>query len=282
MVAVSGGVDSVALLDMLAGQKNLELIIAHFDHGIREDSAEDALFVKGLAAKYGLVFVDGRGELGAEASEETGRLARYGFLENVKKDHGATAIVTAHHQDDLIETAVINTLRGTKRRGLVSLRSTEQVKRPLLGMTKKQIVAYAKVKKLTWREDSTNKSDDYLRNRVRKLIKSSLNSKKRLVVIESLEKVKNCDDQVNELVNEILIKCSGGNNLDKKFINSLYLAEAYEITAGWLRGNGAGFDSRALSRLVISARILNTGAEADLTGGWFCRIGRQQITLRRR
>ena len=77
IVAVSGGVDSVALLDMLARLSDHELIVAHFDHGIRSDSAEDALFVSGLAEQYGLPFEMRREELGSNASEDLARTRRY-------------------------------------------------------------------------------------------------------------------------------------------------------------------------------------------------------------
>src|SRR5437764_343012 len=123
VVAVSGGVDSVALLDMLARSDDLKLVVAHFDHGIRKDSAKDRKFVEDLAKNYDLPFVYEEGHLGSGTSEAVARGARYDFLHRVKKSHGAQAIITAHHQDDVLETAIINLLRGTGRKGLTSLTS---------------------------------------------------------------------------------------------------------------------------------------------------------------
>lgn len=120
IVAVSGGVDSVVLLDMLAKQADLQLVIAHFDHGIREDSKQDALFVAHLAAKYHVPFESERVELGHGASEALAREKRYAFLRMMFKKYNADAIITAHHQDDVIETSMINILRGTGRHGLSS------------------------------------------------------------------------------------------------------------------------------------------------------------------
>ncbi len=131
IVAVSGGIDSVSLLHALTSDKSLHLIVAHFDHGIRDDSALDAKFVANLARELGLSFVTQRVKLGFEASEAVARKHRYKFLHRACIENNADAIVTAHHQDDVIETAIINTLRGTKRRGLISLKSTELIKRPL-------------------------------------------------------------------------------------------------------------------------------------------------------
>ncbi|HEX6258362.1 MAG TPA: tRNA lysidine(34) synthetase TilS, partial [Candidatus Saccharimonadales bacterium] len=121
VVAVSGGVDSIVLLDMLAGQAGLELIVAHFDHGIRQDSTEDAEFVRAAAQRYSLPFELGQATLGPGASEEAARTARYSFLRSIAKKYQAR-IVTAHHADDVIETIAINVARGTGWRGLVSLR----------------------------------------------------------------------------------------------------------------------------------------------------------------
>jgi tRNA(Ile)-lysidine synthase len=176
VLAVSGGVDSVVLLDMLAKQPNLELVVAHFDHGVREDSASDAEFVASLAEKYNLSFETKREELGKNVSEEIARNRRYEFLRAVAQKHNAK-LVTAHHADDVIETIAINLIRGTGWRGLASMDS--DVLRPLTNITKDEIIRYAKANNLDWREDSTNASDDYLRNRIRHRMKGFDNDSKR-------------------------------------------------------------------------------------------------------
>lgn len=167
IVAVSGGVDSVVLLDMLSRQSKLGLVVAHFDHGMREDSIADRIFVQQLAKERGLSFEYGQGRLGPDASEATARKARYEFLGKVQKKYRANALVTAHHQDDLIETAIINLLRGTYRKGLSSLKSTDTLVRPLLNKSKRDLYDYAKSHKLEWREDPSNADTSYLRNYVR-------------------------------------------------------------------------------------------------------------------
>jgi tRNA(Ile)-lysidine synthase len=112
VVAVSGGVDSVVLLDHLAGHPEYELVVAHFDHGIRDDSREDEAFVRSLAEKYNVPFESKREDLGKQASEELARDRRYAFLRSVAGKHNAQ-IITAHHADDAVETIAINLLRGT-------------------------------------------------------------------------------------------------------------------------------------------------------------------------
>lgn len=166
VVAVSGGVDSVVLLDMLVrSAADCNLVVAHFDHGIRTDSAQDAVFVADLARKYGLRFESQREVLGSGASEDLARTRRYRFLRAVAKQNKA-GLITAHHGDDSIETVAINLLRGTGWRGLAVLDS--DIVRPLLDLSKLEILAYASANKLTWHEDSTNASDAYLRNRLRR------------------------------------------------------------------------------------------------------------------
>jgi tRNA(Ile)-lysidine synthase len=200
IVAVSGGVDSVALLDMLSRQSELDLIVAHFDHGIREDSVRDAEFVASLAAKYGLKFETKREELGGSASEELARERRYKFLRSVAGKYNAR-IITAHHADDVIETIAINLLRGTGWRGLAVMDS--DIIRPLTNMTKSEILGYAKQNKLVWQEDITNVDDKYLRNKVRQqTINLDNDTKLQLLALWSEQKVlkKQIDDVIKETV----------------------------------------------------------------------------------
>lgn len=165
VVAVSGGVDSVVLLDMMRRLPETRLVVAHFDHGIRDDSKVDAEFVGRLARQYGLEYHTKREELGRSASEELARTRRYKFLRELAKSYDAK-IVTAHHADDMVESVAINLLRGTGWRGLAVMGS--DVLRPLSDKTKAELLDYALKHNLEWHEDSTNASDAYLRNRVRR------------------------------------------------------------------------------------------------------------------
>src|SRR5438132_889977 len=117
IVAVSGGVDSMVLLDLLRTKPELKLIVAHYDHGMRPNSTADRQLVQAVSKHHGLTFIYDQGKLG-NASEATARRARYDFLHQVREASQARAIITAHHQDDLLETAILNILRGTGRRGL--------------------------------------------------------------------------------------------------------------------------------------------------------------------
>lgn len=202
LVAVSGGVDSVALLDTLSQVEGNELVVAHFDHGIRSDSAEDERFVRMLAEKYGHQYVSRREELGEDASEAHARSRRYAFLREQAKAHDAK-IVTAHHLDDLVETVAINLHRGTGWRGLAPFHSS--ISRPLVHTPKVDIITYAKKRGLAWREDSTNASDAYLRNRLRKKTASlTLDEKRQLHALQATQKTirEEINKEVKMLVGE--------------------------------------------------------------------------------
>lgn len=166
-MAVSGGVDSMVLLDVVRRLPDVTLVVVHVNHGIREDAIEDAKLVGRMAMSHNLPYESIDLHLGAGASEEEARRQRYAFLRRVCKKYNARAILTAHHRDDILETAIINMLRGTGWRGLSSLRSTPQVIRPFLSTSKHDLIAYAKKHHLEWRHDSTNDDQRYLRNYVR-------------------------------------------------------------------------------------------------------------------
>lgn len=179
----------MVLLDKLVKDGRHTLIVAHFDHGIRDDSFEDARFVEQAAEKYGLPFETTREELGLQASEETARTRRYAFLRKVSEKHEAV-IVTAHHLDDLVETVAINFIRGTGWRGLAVFDAQRSgIERPLIGLEKKELLRYAREHSLEWREDSTNASERYLRNRLRPQVQNlTYDQKYQILALNSAQK----------------------------------------------------------------------------------------------
>lgn len=202
VVAVSGGVDSVALLDMMVRANAGQLVVAHFDHGIRDDSHEDVLFVAELAKKHNLPFETRREELGLEASEALARERRYAFLCELADKHSAT-IVTAHHLDDLVETVAINMTRGTGWRGLSVFHS--DIERPLVDIEKSALIAYAQKNGLTWREDSTNEDHKYLRNRIRTktgALSSEAKRSLRALQLQQHQAKKTIEDEAKALIGD--------------------------------------------------------------------------------
>jgi len=177
LAAVSGGIDSVVLLDVLlelSKEFGFALAVAHLDHGWRSNSAEDARFVANLAANAELEIVSGRLDQ-ADAQENrglgregAGREARRRFLLRASESLGATHIAAGHTADDRAETILFNLSRGT---GMAGLSGIDPVQgpfiRPLIGVRRDEITAYATKRNLQWREDETNADTSFARNRIR-------------------------------------------------------------------------------------------------------------------
>jgi tRNA(Ile)-lysidine synthase len=260
VMAVSGGVDSVALLHMLQQQDGLELVVAHFDHGMRADAVKDRLFVQELAKNLGLPFVYEEGNLGEGSSEAKAREARYKFLRQVLREKRATVIITAHHQDDVLETAIINMLRGTGRKGLTALKNQPDILRPLLKVSKNELITYAKKHRLQWREDSTNQNTNYLRNYVRHRILPRLEASGRADLVNMLTKMEVTNRELDAILADELGMQTGAQRLNREWFNQLPHSVAREVLAAWLRANGdRGFDSQTLERLVVAAKVARPG-----------------------
>src|SRR6266576_1647288 len=182
LVAVSGGADSVALLDLLHGmaaELGLTLVVAHVDHGISSDSRTVGRSVKTLAEKYGLSFESAELHLGPDTTETEARRARYAWLREVQKRRGATYIVTAHHEDDQVETILLRGLRGSARAGLagISPRGRGGLVRPLLPFTRSELLAHVAERCLPVYEDPANRDPRHLRSWVRTTLLPLLNER---------------------------------------------------------------------------------------------------------
>ena len=269
IVAVSGGVDSVVLLDMMTKAPGDELIVAHFDHGIRDDSSEDAEFVSSLAQKHGLIYSGKREELGKNASEALARERRYSFLRELAEEYDAK-IVTAHHLDDLVETVAINLQRGTGWRGLAVLDSG--VIRPLIDISKRQLIEYAQANGLAWREDSTNASDVYLRNRIRRqLVDIPHDSKQQLRALHSHQK-----QLKREIENEVLQLVGRGPEYSRYLFSHISEPAALEslrvITQGSLM-------RPQLNRLLLAIKTIPAGSIFEAGSGVKVRFGTRHFSL---
>ena len=178
LVAVSGGVDSTVLLDILcqlAPKQGLSLVVAHLDHRLRGDEAqEDARFVGRLAERYGLPLVSESVDVGAVAKEkkmgieEAARTVRMRFLQETAQTVGAAKIAIGHTANDLAETMLYNLIRGAGTDGLAGIKPVNPpFIRPLLDVTRAEIVVYAHEYGLSWREDLSNADTSFTRNRIR-------------------------------------------------------------------------------------------------------------------
>jgi tRNA(Ile)-lysidine synthase len=183
LIGVSGGRDSVALLDALLHAGYRRLIVCHLDHQLRgRASTADAKFVKTLATKLDLECEIGRVDIAAQAKrtkqslETAGRHARYGFFARIARRRRCRTLFLGHHADDLVETFLLNLFRGAGPAGLSAIRpvTTRSVDgaeltivRPLLGFTRAELDSYIRERGLKYRDDASNDSVAPMRNRVR-------------------------------------------------------------------------------------------------------------------
>lgn len=177
IVGLSGGPDSVYLLHQLhiiKDEYNLTLIAAHLDHEWRKDSNKDVLFCKQLCEKLDIIFVHGKAsELEQSfkyngSKEELGRNLRRHFFESLKNEYKADYIALAHHEDDQLETFFIRLVRGTTISGITGIKEKDDLYiRPLLNCSKKEILDFLKTNSIQFLTDPTNKSDEFLRNKIR-------------------------------------------------------------------------------------------------------------------
>lgn len=288
IIAVSGGVDSAVLTHkLLKGEytnslsEGARFVIAHVNHGIRDDSSLDQQFVRELAKDYDCSFETIDLNLGPDASEEQARVARYAFLEEVRVKHRALAIITAHHQDDVIETAVHNLLRGTNHRGLTSLKSIPLVQRPMLGLTKAEIVQYAQANNLAWHEDSTNSDERYTRNRIRHSILSKAQDewKKDFGAIVQKQHTNGAliDKEIASILNYHL---KGTYRMSRKLICKLDHLLACELVYALLvKACITGIDKSLVESVVLHAKVARPGRKLDLDKNTYALVTKRSLRL---
>jgi tRNA(Ile)-lysidine synthetase-like protein len=260
VLAVSGGVDSMVSLDLMARSgRGYELSVVFVDHGWRDVSKELEL-VRRRVTEYGLKLYEQSLSL-SNQSEEAARRGRYAALELVRKEIGADAIVTAHHADDRIETVILAQLRGSGRKGLSALQSTDYILRPLLGLRKLEIVEYAQQHKLEWVEDPTNVDIKYRRNWVRNEILPKLKASDPDFdgwIIAKIEEADRLNLEVDDEL-ERMVKISENNRealLKYDYIKSLSVAAVQESLAYMVQkiAPGSHIEARSLQRAGVELK----------------------------
>lgn len=178
LCAVSGGADSMCLLHYLYSQKEMlgiDVAAAHYEHGIRgEESLRDSAFVTSFCREHGIELVCEHGNVPAYAAahsigmEEAARILRYEFLDRAAQVLSADRIATAHNKNDNAETVLLNLTRGAGASGLCGIPPVRgNIIRPLLVLTRQEILSYNAANGIAFVEDSTNLSDAYTRNMLR-------------------------------------------------------------------------------------------------------------------
>ena len=299
LAAVSGGVDSVVMLDVLAfiaDEWGLVLRIVHINHLLRgRESDADENFVRALAERYGIPISVERVETKKFAAtkklstQEAARELRYEFFFRMLTSCKAQSVATAHTANDNAETMLMNLLRGTGIDGVAGIpirRNENSIVRPLLSVSRQEIAAYAKQKKLAFREDSSNASDKYSRNYLRRniipLLEKRINPSLIRTMSQSSAVFRNCAEYLDGQVRRAFSAAAAEKNdgvflgvdalmnehpyIRQMVIHSLFLGKGIELS----------FDRIAALLALIDAE---KGSRADCGNGWVAEKESGQIFI---
>jgi tRNA(Ile)-lysidine synthase len=286
IVAVSGGPDSVYLLYQCIDFKkthNINIIAGHINHKLRaKESDLDENFVRDLCKKNHITFeLCTLSKIKKGNVEEEGRLGRYTFLENIRKKHGAKWILTAHHRDDNIETVLFNLIRGSFLsgiKGIAEADSERHILRPLLDLSKAEILKFLKQKGISFRIDKSNLDTAYSRNLLRhkiiplfKKINPNFANTFYLNLLNIRDVLAFLDSETANWLKKY--GKSGEINLDRfmdlpEFMQKNILAEIYRQTHGDIRK----FNRDHLQQLLGIIRKKKTGLKKEFGDNHFITI----------
>ena len=292
VVAISGGADSVALLDACVrlrhrGKLPINIFAAHLNHQLRgEESEGDETFVRQLTLNLGIECLVGQSAIAEFAAAEkrnleaTARRLRYEFLARTATQFDATWVCTAHTLDDQVETGLMRLLRGTGVEGLRGIHpisrlgETSDLIRPLLAVSRAEVLAHCAQYDLAFRQDSSNLSLELTRNRIRHELVPMLRSFNRRsdeAVIRTMELITADDDCLRQLAVEALAKMRVSNGLNAKRLQEYPSAIQRRVLRLWLEERrGSLLRIEMVHILALESLILRPqgGRTIELPGGW--------------
>lgn len=281
--AVSGGSDSVFMLEMLLAIKDeydLKIIVSHVNHGLRGAEAQrDEDFVKSLAKKHDLIYevehidMAGYAKEHSLTCEEAGRKLRYLFFEEIKEKYKADKVAIAHNENDVVETTFLNIFRGTGLDGLESipLRRDFYI-RPILCFEKTEILEFLKENNIHYVDDSTNFTNDYKRNMIRNeiipFIKKNFNEN----IVSSMSRLASIAKENNlyleDIINDKYINIVKSNAIDRESFNELNHYEKTLVLRKFLRDNLNYLNNISKDNIedMINLIKLDSGKKYDIDG----------------
>ena len=270
LLAVSGGVDSIALAD-IAGQvmqenPKYEFVVAHVEHGIRgEESLRDARFVEEFCRQRRLQFclehvdVPARAQMLGQSIEQAARDLRYQVLFRLAQKVMAKRIITAHHANDQAETMLLRLVRGSGLRGLGAMhRDNGMVVRPLLSCTHEELVNYCRSRDLKWVDDSSNDDIEYTRNFIRRQLVPLLeriNPSCVTILCQTAMLLQEDEQILSDLAKESALKRIRGTEMNTANWSLLAPAVRKRIIRSWLYQLGCeptAVHTEAVDRLIIT------------------------------
>jgi len=299
LLAVSGGADSVAMLRLLerinrSDYWGWELIVGHVDHGIRGRASQgDARFVKELAEELGVKCVVRTLRLGKDASELAARVARHRALKAMAKE--CYGVVMAHHADDQAETVLMRLFRGTGLDGLGGIEADTVVNgmrilRPLLGVRRSELCEYLGELRQEFREDATNASDRYSRNRLRQRVLPVIEEFS-LGAVGAIVRTAELSRQVQRwmegelrrlLVEVVVMKSPRRVCLDRERLRAADEMLCSMVLRDAIGHVGGSTESADFERLQEAVRIVRSevgGKEVELGGGVYLRAVGSRVSV---
>jgi tRNA(Ile)-lysidine synthase len=293
-VAVSGGADSVCLLHVLldlAPEWDLRLSVLHLNHGLRgEESCQDEQFVRDLASRLGLIANIRSVDVSAQPDnlEQAARNARLDFFREQISAGSVARIATGHTSNDQAETVLFRFLRGSGGAGLAAIRpvTTDGIVRPLLDVSRAGNERYLREREIPWREDSSNASRQFARNRIRHELLPQLAAEWNPAIVEALHRTADWalaeeeywDGEIDRLASQFLLDRDGEVLIRTGILRQLPLAvarrlvrRAIEQAKGDLRGVDFGHIAAivALARAPLGhGRVQAPGVEAERSLDW--------------
>ncbi len=291
VAAVSGGADSTAMLDALLRSGQRAILVAHLNHGLRgAESDGDEEFVKQLAASRGLPICTERiavADCARESKanlEATARQLRYDFLRRIAEENDAGVVLTAHTLDDQAETILMRLLRGSGAEGLRGIHPSRplgdraQLLRPLLNVSRAEILEHCEHHGLSFRTDSSNLSTELVRNRIRHELLPLLNDfnpRSEETIARAGELIATDDDCLDQLAETRLASSidskEGGGNLHIAGLGETHPAIRRRVLRLWLRERRGGLDRIDFDHLAAIERLIlqgQSGRRIELPGGW--------------
>ena len=219
VVGVSGGPDSISLLDILNKFKknkilNFEIVVAHVNHQIREEANDDEEYVRDYCEKNKIIFYAKRIDVIKYANnnkmglEEAGRNLRYEFFDEILQKENANKIAIAHNKNDKAETIIMNILRGSGISGLKGIEPIRNNKyiRPIIECERLEIEKYAKENKLNPRIDKTNYENDCTRNKIRNIVLPYIREQFNPNIVETMNRLSNLANETDEYIQKQVIE----------------------------------------------------------------------------
>jgi len=283
ILAISGGVDSMVLLDIFLKLEPENIVVAHFNHGARPSADIDEEFVRQKCEEFGIPFETSKLLLGEGVSEEEAREKRYAFLYHVANKYQGE-ICTAHHIDDLLESVAINLIRGTYWRGLSPF-GNRSIVRPLIsqGMDKTDILRYAGRNHLCFRQDPTNHEELYLRNRVREKLRGlEVEKKKRLWELSERQRILRAEIEENakKLADALIIGYSDDEiKFRKDFFTELENNVAEEILRALCLRRNISLTRPQLADFLNAIRKYQPGKKFNLPKNKMAVVGKDFIRI---